>query len=194
MSEPFDYEYLLRVALVGDCKVGKSTLLSQFTEGKSLVDYRATIGVEFRAINTKIGGANVKVQIWDTSGQERFRFITKAYYRGLGGAIVVYDVANHSSYINVARWIKDLRENMNLGTPILLVGNKSDLSQLREVTTEEATNFAAAEGLDFMETSALDGSNVETAFRAVLGDVLSITSGRYFQEPYLIQPSQGKEI
>lgn len=169
MSEPFDYEYLLRVALVGDCKVGKSTLLSQFTEGKSLVDYRATIGVEFRAINTKIGGANVKVQIWDTSGQERFRFITKAYYRGLGGAIVVYDVANHSSYINVARWIKDLRENMNLGTPILLVGNKSDLSQLREVTTEEATNFAAAEGLDFMETSALDGSNVETAFRAVLG-------------------------
>lgn len=193
MSEPFDYEYLLRVALVGDCKVGKSTLLSQFTEGKSLVDYRATIGVEFRAINTKIGGANVKVQIWDTSGQERFRFITKAYYRGLGGAIVVYDVANHSSYINVARWIKDLRENMNLGTPILLVGNKSDLSQLREVTTEEATNFAAAEGLDFMETSALDGSNVETAFRAVL-DVLSITSGRYFQEPYLIQPSQGKEI
>ncbi|KIM30205.1 hypothetical protein M408DRAFT_328277 [Serendipita vermifera MAFF 305830] len=194
MSTPPQHKYLLKIALVGDCKVGKSALISRFTESEFLVDYLATIGAEFRAINMNIDGANIKVQIWDTSGQERFRFITKAYYRGVGGAILVYDIADHSSYINVARWLKDLRDNMNPGTPILLLGNKSDLSQPREVTTQEARNFAAAEGLDFAETSALDGSNVENAFRAVLSGVLRITSGRYFQAPYLIQPSQGKEI
>ncbi|KIM30204.1 hypothetical protein M408DRAFT_328276, partial [Serendipita vermifera MAFF 305830] len=182
------------MVLVGDDKVGKSSLLSRYTRGEFRVDYQATFGLEIRLTNMNIDGKNIKSQIWDSSGQERFRSIIKAYYRGASGAILVYDVTNHSSYVNVTRWLKDLRDNLNSGAPILLVGNKSDLNHLREVTTEEAKNFAAEEGLPLIETSALDGSNVESAFRTVLSDVFRIVSQTYFQPPYLIPPRRGKVI
>ncbi|KIM30199.1 hypothetical protein M408DRAFT_328274 [Serendipita vermifera MAFF 305830] len=194
MSAPPQYKYLFKIALVGDCKVGKTTLLFRFIKGTFSVGYQPTIGIDFGSKYVEMDGTSIRVQIWDTSGQDRFRPITTAYFPGSGGIILVYDVANHSSYVNVARWLKDLRYHIKPGTPILLIGNKSDLCLGREVTTEEAQHFAAAEGLSFIEISALDGYNVESALRAILNDIYRVISGKHFQAPYLIQSPRGKAI
>lgn len=102
------------------------------------------------------------------AGQERYRAITSAYYRGAVGALLVYDIAKHSTYENVTRWLKELRDHADANIVIMLVGNKSDLKHLRAVSTEEAKAFATEQGLSFIETSALDASNVESAFQNIL--------------------------
>lgn len=110
----------------------------------------------------------IKAQIWDTAGQERYRAITSAYYRGAVGALLVYDIAKHLTYENVERWLRELRDHADQNIVIMLVGNKSDLRHLRSVPTEEAKLFAERHGLSFIETSALDSTNVETAFQNIL--------------------------
>lgn len=103
-----------------------------------------------------------------TAGQERYRAITSAYYRGAVGALLVYDIAKHQTYENVGRWLKELRDHADTNIVIMLVGNKSDLRHLRAVPTDEAKQFAAENGLSFIETSALDASNVELSFQRIL--------------------------
>jgi len=102
------------------------------------------------------------------AGQERYRAITSAYYRGAVGALLVYDIAKHQTYENVGRWLKELRDHADTNIVIMLVGNKSDLRHLRAVPTDEAKQFAAENGLSFIETSALDASNVELSFQRIL--------------------------
>lgn len=113
-------------------------------------------------------GKTIKAQIWDTAGQERYRAITAAYYRGAVGALLVYDIAKHLTYENVERWLRELRDHADQNIVIMLVGNKSDLRHLRAVTTEEAKTFAERNGLSFIETSALDSTNVDMAFQNIL--------------------------
>jgi len=117
---------------------------------------------------TQVDGKTIKAQIWDTAGQERYRAITSAYYRGAVGALLVYDIAKHLTYENVERWLRELRDHADQNIVIMLVGNKSDLRHLRSVPTDEAKLFAERNGLSFIETSALDSTNVETAFQNIL--------------------------
>lgn len=116
----------------------------------------------------QVDGKTIKAQIWDTAGQERYRAITSAYYRGAVGALLVYDIAKHLTYENVERWLRELRDHADQNIVIMLVGNKSDLRHLRSVPTDEAKLFAERNGLSFIETSALDSTNVETAFQNIL--------------------------
>jgi small GTP-binding protein len=116
----------------------------------------------------QVDGKTIKAQIWDTAGQERYRAITSAYYRGAVGALLVYDIAKHLTYENVERWLRELRDHADQNIVIMLVGNKSDLRHLRAVPTDEARAFAEKNGLSFIETSALDSTNVETAFQNIL--------------------------
>lgn len=118
-------------------------------------------------------GKTIKAQIWDTAGQERYRAITSAYYRGAVGALLVYDIAKHLTYENVERWLRELRDHADQNIVIMLVGNKSDLRHLRSVPTDEAKLFAERNGLSFIETSALDSTNVETAFQNILTGIKS---------------------
>eukprot|EP01130_Rhizamoeba_saxonica_P008108 TRINITY_DN3278_c0_g1_i2.p1 TRINITY_DN3278_c0_g1~~TRINITY_DN3278_c0_g1_i2.p1 ORF type:complete len:161 (-),score=48.84 TRINITY_DN3278_c0_g1_i2:101-583(-) len=113
----------------------------------------------------------LKAQIWDTAGQERYRSITSAYYRGAVGAMVLYDIHNYGTFRRINRWLKELKENAETDITIMLVGNKSDLVHLREVPTEEARMFARGQGLSFIETSALDSTNVEVAFAQLLKEI-----------------------
>ncbi|KAG1143142.1 hypothetical protein G6F37_012514 [Rhizopus arrhizus] len=117
----------------------------------------------------------VQAQIWDTSGQERFRTITSAYYRGATGILIVYDITSRSSFKNVRRyWLKEIREYADPNVVIMLVGNKVDLSESsREVGTEEGRSLAEEEGLLFIETSALDATNIDTAFTTLIGKLCS---------------------
>ena len=156
------------VVLIGDSGVGKSNLLSRFTRNEFNLDSKSTIGVEFATRSIQVDAKTIKAQIWDTAGQERYRAITSAYYRGAVGALLVYDISKHQTYENVQRWLKELRDHADSNIVIMLVGNKSDLRHLRAVPTEEAKQFASENNLSFIETSALDASNVELAFQNIL--------------------------
>ncbi|KAJ6641047.1 Ras-related protein Rab-11A [Pseudolycoriella hygida] len=163
-----EYDYLFKVVLIGDSGVGKSNLLSRFTRNEFNLESKSTIGVEFATRSIEVDAKVIKAQIWDTAGQERYRAITSAYYRGAVGALLVYDIAKHLTYENVERWLRELRDHADQNIVIMLVGNKSDLRHLRSVPTEEAKLFAERHGLSFIETSALDSTNVETAFQNIL--------------------------
>uniref|UniRef100_A0A8C9FRP0 Ras-related protein Rab-25 n=1 Tax=Pavo cristatus TaxID=9049 RepID=A0A8C9FRP0_PAVCR len=163
-----DYNFVFKVVLIGESGVGKTNLLSRFTRNEFNHDSRTTIGVEFSTRTVLVGDAAVKAQIWDTAGLERYRAITSAYYRGALGALVVFDITKHQTYDVVERWLKELYDHTEASIVVMLVGNKSDLAQAREVPTEEAKMFAENNGLLFTETSALDSTNVEQAFETVL--------------------------
>lgn len=169
--------------LIGDSGVGKSSLLSRFTRNEFNLESKSTIGVEFATRSIEVDGKTIKAQIWDTAGQERYRAITSAYYRGAVGALLVYDIAKHLSYENVERWLRELRDHADQNILIMLVGNKSDLRHLRSIPTEEAKAFAEKNGLSFIETSALDSTNVEPAFQNILTEIYRIVSQKQMREP-----------
>ncbi|KAM6936624.1 RAB11a, member RAS oncogene family, like [Lycodopsis pacificus] len=173
-----EYDYLFKVVLIGDSGVGKSNLLSRFTRNEFNLESKSTIGVEFATRSIQVEGKTVKAQIWDTAGQERYRAITSAYYRGAVGALLVYDIAKHLTYENAERWLKELQDHADTNIVIMLVGNKSDLRHLRAVPTDEAKALAEKHGLSFLETSALDSSNVELAFQTILTAIYNIVSQR----------------
>uniref|UniRef100_A0A8D0GDI4 Ras-related protein Rab-25 n=1 Tax=Sphenodon punctatus TaxID=8508 RepID=A0A8D0GDI4_SPHPU len=145
-----------------------TNLLSRFTRNEFNHDSRTTIGVEFSTRTIMVGDALVKAQIWDTAGLERYRAITSAYYRGAVGALLVFDITKHQTYDVVERWLKELYDHAEATIIVMLVGNKTDLAQAREVPTEEAKMFAENNGMLFVETSALDSTNVEQAFETIL--------------------------
>ena len=144
--------------------VGKSCLLHQFTESKFVPDSPHTIGVEFGTRIIEVNSKKIKLQIWDTAGQERFRAVTRSYYRGAAGALLVYDITRRGTYNHLTSWLTDARNLTNPNTVIMLIGNKNDLDDKREVTFEEASAFAQENGLVFLEASAKTGENVEQAF------------------------------
>ncbi|KAI8906270.1 ras family-domain-containing protein [Gorgonomyces haynaldii] len=166
------------VVLIGDSGVGKSNLLSRFTRNEFSMDSKSTIGVEFATRSIQVDGKTIKAQIWDTAGQERYRAITSAYYRGAVGALLCYDISTHKTFESVERWLKELRDHADSSIVIMLVGNKSDLKHLRAVPTEEAKEFANTNSLSFIETSAMDGANVETAFQNILTEIYKVVSNK----------------
>ncbi|XP_031487995.1 ras-related protein RABA4d [Nymphaea colorata] len=169
-------DYVFKVVLIGDSAVGKSQLLARFARNEFSLDSKATIGVEFQTRTLTIDHKTVKAQIWDTAGQERYRAVTSAYYRGAVGAMLVYDMTKRQSFDHVARWLEELRGHADKNIVIMLIGNKCDLGSLRAVPTEDAKEFAQRENLFFMETSALEATNVETAFLNVLTEIYRIIS------------------
>ncbi|XP_051134029.1 ras-related protein RABA2a-like [Andrographis paniculata] len=171
-----DYDYLFKIVLIGDSGVGKSNLLSRFTRNEFCLESKSTIGVEFATRTLQVDGKTIKAQIWDTAGQERYRAITSAYYRGALGAILVYDVTKPITFENVSRWLKELRDHADANIVIMLIGNKTDLKHLRAVSTEDAQGYAEREGLSYIETSALDATNVESAFHLILSEIHRIIS------------------
>lgn len=177
MSKDDEYDFLFKVVLIGDSGVGKSNLLSRFTRNQFNLESKSTIGVEFATRSIKVDQKTIKAQIWDTAGQERYRAITSAYYRGAVGALLVYDISKAVTYENVERWLNELRDHADSNIVIMLVGNKSDLRHLRAVTTEQAAALAEKHGLSFIETSALDSTNVELAFQRILTEIYNIVGG-----------------
>lgn len=192
-----DYDYLFKVVLVGDSGVGKSNLISRFTRNEFNMDSKSTIGVEFATRSIEVDGKTVKAQIWDMAGQERYRAITSAYYRGAVGALLVYDITRQITFENVERWLKELREHGDQSIVITLVGNKSDLRHLRKVATEKAKGFAEKEGFFFIETSALDSTNVDDAFCQILTEIYWLMNRKALsaeEDGYPGGPGRGQTI
>ncbi|RNF00439.1 Rab family, other [Trypanosoma conorhini] len=158
------HHHVFKYIIIGDSGVGKSCLLLQFTDKRFEPLHDLTIGVEFGARVVTIEQKNVKLQIWDTAGQESFRSITRSYYRGACGALLVYDVTRRETFTHLQTWLEDARANANTAIVIMLIGNKCDLEAKRQVSREEGENFARRNNLVFMETSAKTAQNVDDAF------------------------------
>lgn len=124
----------------------------------------------------QVEGKTVKAQIWDTAGQERYRAITSAYYRGAVGALLVYDITKRQTFDNVQRWLRELRDHADSNIVIMMAGNKSDLNHLRAVSDDDGRSLAEREGLSFLETSALEATNIEKAFQTILTEIYHIIS------------------
>lgn len=191
-----DYDYLFKVVLIGDSGVGKSNLLSRFTKNEFSLESKSTIGVEFATRTINVDNKMIKAQIWDTAGQERYRAITSAYYRGAVGALLVYDITRHITFENVERWLKELKDHTDANIVVMLVGNKSDLQHLRAVSTEDGQSFAERESLYFIETSALESTNVEHSFQQVLTQIYRVISRKALDvgEDSAALPSQGQTV
>ncbi|KAG0626641.1 hypothetical protein M758_2G140300 [Ceratodon purpureus] len=127
-------DYLFRVVMIGDSAVGKSQLLARFSRNEFSLESKATIGVEFQTRTIVVDHETIKAQIWDTAGQDRYRAVTSAYYRGPVGAILVYDITKQQSFDHVQRWLDELRAHADANIVILLIGNKSDLANLRQLS------------------------------------------------------------
>ena len=184
-----DYEYLLKITLIGDAGVGKTFLLSRYINDELPRKKGPTIGVEFatKAICLANGGI-VKAQIWDTAGTERFKAITSAHYRKSVGALVVYDITVRETFLHVKKWLDELREHGEPGIVVTLVGNKVDLVKAdpskREVSTEEALQFAKKNDMLFEESSAVEDINVKKIFENLLQKVYDVKSSEYTDEKY----------
>ncbi|KAH8554741.1 ras family-domain-containing protein [Umbelopsis sp. PMI_123] len=168
-----NYNYIIKYIIVGDTGVGKSCLLLQFTDHRFHAQHELTIGVEFGTRFVNVEGKQIKLQIWDTAGQENFRSITRSYYRGAAGALIVYDITRRDSFNNIPTWLEDVRKNANPNTTIMLIGNKCDLgAKQRQVSKEEGEKFARDNGISlFLEASAKSAENVEEAFVQTARDV-----------------------
>ncbi|KAE8685872.1 GTP-binding protein YPTC4 [Hibiscus syriacus] len=164
--------------------VGKSCLLLQFTDKRFQPVHDLTIGVEFGARMIAIDNKSIKLQIWDTvvildglsltkypNGQESFRSITRSYYRGAAGALLVYDITRRETFNHLASWLEDARQHANANMSVMLIGNKCDLDHRRAVSTEEGEQFAREHGLVFMEASAKTAQNVEEAFISTTANI-----------------------
>jgi small GTP-binding protein len=155
---------VIRLLLLGDSAVGKSSLLLRFCEGRFENNFVITIGVDFKTKPMSIDGKQHRVQVWDTEGQERFRTITPAYYRNAMGVLILFDVTNKKSFDNVDYWVRNLDEHGAPGVQKVLVGNKIDLSHKRKVPAADAQALADKYGMLYFETSAKDDTNVEQCF------------------------------
>ena len=175
MSDKKDYNYLFKILIIGDSYVGKTNILKRFLHNQFDINTKETVGVEFGSKNYNMGEKDiVKAQIWDTAGQERYRAITKAYYKGAKGALLVYDISRKSSFDNIDNWLIDLRTNGDKDIIIVLIGNKSDLIDKREVSKEEAEIKAEQFNIAFLETSAKSGENIDKAFTEIIEQIYKI--------------------
>ncbi|XP_057483517.1 ras-related protein RABA5b-like [Actinidia eriantha] len=170
-KEDDEQEYLFKIVVIGDSAVGKSNLLSRFARDEFDLHSKATVGVEFQTQVMEVDGKEVKAQVWDTAGQERFRAVTSAYYRGAVGALIVYDISRRTTFDSVKRWLEELNTHCDTTVARMLVGNKCDLENIRDVSVDDGKSLAEEEGLFFIETSALDSTNVIASFEIVIREI-----------------------
>ena len=172
MSNLDEYDFLFKLIIVGDSNVGKTNIMSKYIHNQFNQHSKSTIGVEFGTKIVNIDNKKIKAQIWDTAGQERYKSITSAYYKGAKGALIVYDITNKFSFDSVDKWVQDLNSYGDKNITLLLVGNKSDLEEKRQILKENGEEKAKSFNLGFIETSACSGDNIDQAFVIMLKEVL----------------------
>jgi small GTP-binding protein len=162
-------ESLYKILILGDSTVGKTCFLTRYADNTFQENQMATLGVDYKLKNVKMEDGNiVKLQIWDTAGQDRFHSLTRNYFKGAHGIILLYDITTQSSFDNVSKWIKQIKEDASEKVVIILVGNKIDLEHKRAIPTEEGEKIAEDFGLIFFECSAKTGKNINEAFNELI--------------------------
>lgn len=165
------YDMLIKILLIGDSNVGKSCLIMRFIDNYFTLSYISTIGIDFKIKTFNIEDKKVKVQIWDTAGQERFKTITKTFYRSAMGVIFVYDITDENTFKNVEYWIQNVNDNTSNNINKILIGNKSDKIDYRIVDKLKGFELAKKYSMNFIETSAKNGINVDKVFNTIIREI-----------------------
>ncbi|KAJ5080210.1 ras and ef-hand domain-containing protein [Anaeramoeba ignava] len=163
---------VLKILIVGDSNVGKSCVLLNFCESKFRTETDSTIGVDFRFADIIIHKKPIKLQIWDTAGQEKFRSITNTYYRTADGIMITYDLTNKESFSQLSEWFVEINSSAPEDTQLILIANKKDLEEQRQVSFSEGENFAQTQNCPFLEVSAKTGENIKEAFHILAKNTL----------------------
>uniref|UniRef100_A0A8C8REN9 Ras-related protein Rab-19 n=1 Tax=Pelusios castaneus TaxID=367368 RepID=A0A8C8REN9_9SAUR len=168
------FDYLFKIIVIGDSNVGKTCVVHRFKSGQYYEKQQNTIGVDFTVRSLEIDGKNVKIQVWDTAGQERFRTITQSYYRSAHGAILAYDLTRRSTFESIPHWIHEIEKYGAANLVLMLIGNKSDASENRQVLFEDACTLAEKHGLlAVLETSAKEAQNVDEVFTLMAKELMA---------------------
>ena len=193
-TEQNEYTMLFKIVIIGDTYVGKTNILSRYISNEFDPNSNSTIGVELTTKSYNFDNNDVKVQIWDTAGQEKYRSITSSYYKGAQGCLLVYDITKKKSFDNIDKWYSELKSNSDEKIYTMLLGNKSDLEENREVSIEEAEKKAKNFNIAFMETSAYNGNNINKAFNELINNVYQNNKHAFNQEIKVILKDKGVEI
>ena len=170
-----NYDKTCQILLIGDSSVGKTSLIQRYANGIFKEEYLATVGLDFYTKQETINNINVLVRLWDTAGQERFKSLTPNYFKNAEGVIITYDITSSQSFENLKFWINSIKTNLgekNIIIPIIIVGNKLDMEDMRDITREEAEKFAKENKYKYFETSAKTGEGVDDAIRDLVNQVL----------------------
>ncbi|XP_046857709.1 ras-related protein ORAB-1-like [Xenia sp. Carnegie-2017] len=181
-----EYDYLFKLLLIGDSGVGKSCILLRFADDTFSESYISTIGVDFKIRTLTLNNKQIKLQIWDSAGQERFRTLTTAYYRSAHGIILVYDVNDRETFIHIENWLQEVSKYAANEVNRVLVGNKCDVLNKREVEYETARVYAEKLGISFTEASAKDRTNIEKLFNIMANELVE-RLGESIEEPSPLQ-------
>ena len=166
MTDEFDI--IFKIVLIGDSGGGNTNLLGRYLKKEYKEETKATVGVEFGEKKYELNGLKIKAQIWDTAGQERYKAITRMYYKGAKGALIVFDLSSKNTFQNVEKWYNEIKKTADPNINLILIGNKSDLKDKRQISTEEGENKAKEMNVAYLETSALNCDNVDKAFDALI--------------------------
>ena len=162
-------EFLYKILILGDSSVGKTCFLTRYADNTFQDVHMSTIGIDYKLKNVQMeNGKIVKLQIWDTAGQDRFRSITKNYYKGAHGIVLIYDITDKKTFDNVRNWLRQIKEEVSDKVCIILVGNKIDAEEKRVVTTQEGEKMAEEYNMMFFECSAKTGDNIDNAFNELV--------------------------
>lgn len=167
-----NYDRLFKILLCGDSGVGKTCLISQFTDQQIRKSHITTIGIDFKLKTLSIDGKRIRLQIWDTAGQERFETLTAQYYRRAQGIMLVYDITHEQSFANVSKWLRNIEENAVEDVKLVLVGNKVDLEDQRQVTVKRGEKLARQHRIEFFETSAWKNISIMESFTSLARSIL----------------------
>jgi Ras-related protein Rab-1A len=177
-----EYDFVFKILLIGNSAVGKSSLLMRFADDIFHETFLPTIGVDFKIRTIEHEGSKIKLQMWDTAGQEKFKTITAAYYKGAQGIVLVFDLCDKKSFADIKTWLSEVNRLSTDESVKILVGNKSDLINDRQVSKEEAERFAENEGMIYYEASAKNNSKVDTIFRHLSDAMKEKFSKQYIQK------------
>ena len=194
MEEIDEYDMMIKVILIGDSGVGKTNIMSKFLKNQFLENSKATIGVEFGSKLFIHENHKIKAQIWDTAGQEKYKAITGAYYKGSKGALVIYDITRKDTFANIEKWVNDLKTTGDPKITIIIIGNKNDLADKRQVTKEEGEEKAKSFGCAFLETSAFSGDNIDKAFDIMVKEIYEKFSSDTGGDEQLSPGGKGEDI
>ena len=190
-----NYDRTCQILIIGDSSVGKTSLLTRYTNGTFKEEYLATVGLDYYSKDEIFNNKTINVKLWDTAGQERYKSLTQSYFKNAEGVIVAYDITNTESFDNLKFWINSIKTNMenkNVFIPVIIIGNKTDMEESREIMTEDAEKFAEENKYKYYETSAKTGEGVDKAIRDLINQILN-QSGNDDQKEFRKDSVQIKE-
>ena len=170
-----NYDKSIQLLTVGDSSVGKTSLITRYANGTFKEEYLATVGLDYYTKDEIINNKSYHIKLWDTAGQERFKSLTQSYFRNAEGVLLCFDITNTDSFNNLKDWIGSIKENMerqNIFLPLIIIGNKIDMEESREINKENAEKFATENNYKYFETSAKTGENVDEAIKELVNQVL----------------------